>query len=206
MVLGCAAPVDAAPGQLLFRITDERIAGASGFAVGLASPGVIYVQNDSDDRNRFFALDVRTGATAATITVPGATNVDWEDIAISPDADGRPSAWLADIGDNRAQRREVDVYRVDEPNIARTARGRSLHTDRPDVWRLRYPGGAVDAESFAVTPAGTGYIVTKSFTGDSTVYRLPPHPDHYRCRCCSALGRSASSPTGPPDSHGVSAR
>lgn len=44
-----------------FRIADARITEASGLAFGLRSPGIAYVQNDSGDTNRFFALDARTG-------------------------------------------------------------------------------------------------------------------------------------------------
>jgi hypothetical protein len=165
---------------VLFRIADPRITEASGIATGLASPAVVYVHNDSGDANRFFALDRRTGATVATIRVTGATNVDWEDIAVARDARGTPSVWLADIGDNDAVRDEVRVYRVDEPKVRASARGLTIRTERADVWRLRYPGGPVNAEALAVSPSGVGYIVTKSYAGDAAVYRLPPHADPAR--------------------------
>jgi outer membrane protein assembly factor BamB len=115
------APAPAAgastPGQLLFRIADPRITEASGIAPGLASPGIVYVHNDSGDTNRFFALDARTGATVATVQVTGTSNQDWEDIAVARDAAGTPSVWLADIGDNDAVRPEIRVYRADEPTL-----------------------------------------------------------------------------------------
>jgi hypothetical protein len=172
-----AASAAAPTPRRLFRIADRRIDEASGIAPGIASPGIDYVENDSGDLNRFFALDARTGATAATITVTGAHNIDWEDIAAAPDAAGRPSVWLADIGDNDATRREVEVYRVDEPHVRAADRGRTIRTAPADVWRLRYPSGPVNAESLAVAPDGVGFIVTKSVFGSSTVYRLPPRPD-----------------------------
>jgi hypothetical protein len=162
----------AAP-QLLFHIADTRIGEASGIARGIASPGVVYVQNDSGDSARFFALDARTGATLATYTVPGATNVDWEDIAVARDRRGVPSVWLADIGDNDANRAEVRVYRVDEPHVRA---GVDATTAAPETWRLRYPGGPIDAESLAVAPGGAAYIVTKALLGGSTVYALPSRP------------------------------
>jgi len=164
----------AAP-QLLFHIADSRIGEASGIARGIASPGVVYVQNDSGDSARFFALDARTGATLATYTVPGATNVDWEDIAVARDRRGVPSVWLADIGDNDANRAEVRVYRVDEPHV-RAGAGADETTAAPETWRLRYPGGPIDAESLAVAPGGAAYLVTKALLGGSTVYALPSRP------------------------------
>lgn len=161
----------------LFRIRDPRIDEASGVAVGRTSPGIVYVHNDSGDSARFFALDERTGATVATITVPGATNHDWEDIAVAPDSAGRSSVWLADIGDNTLERSRIEIYRVDEPAIRPTDRGRTRRSARPDTWLLRYPDGSHNAESFAVTPQGIGYIVTKSEDGRSRVYRIPTSPD-----------------------------
>ena len=170
-LVAVAAPAPA------FRFADPRIVEASGIAAGLRSPGVVYVQNDSGDTNRFFAVDARTGLTAATVVVPGATNVDWEDLAVARDARGVAQLWLADTGDNDAARSEVRVYRVREPRLAGTDRGRALVSDRPAVWRLRYPDGPVDAEGLAVAPNGAAYVVTKSPFGRSTVYRLPARPD-----------------------------
>lgn len=158
---------------IAFRVDDPRIAEASGIAAGLRSPGIVYMQDDSGDRNRFFAVNARTGATAATITVPGATNVDWEDIAVATDADGTPSVWLADTGDNAGERDEVQVYRVDEPRVTPGDDDRDITATDPDVIRLTYPGGPRDAEALAVAPGGVGYVVTKTPIGASEVYRVP---------------------------------
>jgi hypothetical protein len=170
-----SAPSVAAPSgtRLLFRLADPRITEASGIAAGITSPGVVYVHNDSGDAARFFALDAGTGATLAVYTVPGAAAVDWEDIAVAPDARGVPSVWLGDIGDNNGVRREIQVYRVDEPRVDRTRRDIAVPSPPAEVWRLRYPDGAVDAESLAVAPDGTPFVVTKSLLGSSTVFAAP---------------------------------
>lgn len=177
LALGATGTPASAPGQVVFRLHDARLAEVSGIAVGLASPGVAYVHNDSGDEARFFALDARSGALLATYTLPGATNVDWEDIAVARDARGVASVWLADIGDNRQERSEIALYRVDEPRVDRSARDVERATSAPDVWRLRYPDGAQDAESLAVAPGGAAYVVTKSLVGFSTVYAAPARPD-----------------------------
>ena len=103
------APVAGTAGRPVFRFADSRIDEASGIGVGIASPGVVYVQNDSGDTTRFFAVDASTGATLAVYSVPGAQNVDWEDLAVARDARGVPSVWLADIGDNDAARHRVKL-------------------------------------------------------------------------------------------------
>jgi hypothetical protein len=186
-----ASPAVAAPAafHVAFSFRDPRIDEASGIALGRVSPGVAYVQNDSGDTNRFFAVNARTGATAATITVRGAHNVDWEDLAVAPSAAGASSVWLADIGDNDAVRSEVDVYRVPEPKVRPGAHNASITTPRAGEWRLRYPRGPVNAESLAVTPAGVAYIVTKSPSGHSVVYRLPPRPDRHSVQTLVPVAR-----------------
>lgn len=191
LAVGAAGPASAgAPGRptALFRLTDPRIGEASGIATGVASPGVLYVHNDSGDSARFFALDARTGHTLAVFQVPGAKNIDWEDIAAAPDARGVASLWLADIGDNARTRSEIDVYRVNEPRVDHSRTDVTAMTSPPQMWRLRYPDGAADAESLAVSPHGAGYIVTKSFSGASQVYALPLRADPSRVQTLRRIG------------------
>jgi hypothetical protein len=196
VLLGAAAAA-AAPAPD-FRISDARIGEASGIATGIRSPGVAYVENDSGDRARFFALDAASGTLLAEFDVPGVTAVDWEDIAVAPDADGTPSVWLADIGDNMRQRSQVQLYRVDEPKVDRSRHDVTASAGRPDVWRLRYPSGPADAESLAVSPRGVPYVVTKSLDGRSTVYAAPPTPNAAVVHTLRRVGAIAFSFTGTP--------
>ena len=182
----------------MFRFADTRIDEASGIGVGLASSGVVYVQNDSGDSARFFAVDASTGTTLAVYTVPGAQNVDWEDLAVARDARGVPSVWLADIGDNDAAREEVRIYRVDEPVVDRHRFGLQLTTTAPSVWRLRYPGGPTDAEALTVAPGGAGYVVTKSFFGESSVYAVPAIADATQVQMLRRVAAIRFSMTGTP--------
>src|SRR5690242_21941395 len=116
-----AAPAPPAP-SILFISNDYRLNEASGIARGIASPGILYVHNDSGDSARVFALDARTGLARAVIYLPGAVNHDWEDIAVAPDAHGTPSLWIADTGDNNTNRAEVQLYRIDEPKVDMSSR------------------------------------------------------------------------------------
>jgi hypothetical protein len=166
---------------LLFHLQNPQIDEASGIARGVRSGDVFYVHNDSGDRARFFALDRRTGATRAVYAVPGARNVDWEDIAVTRDAHGTPSVWIADIGDNRSRRATIKLYRVDEPTVPRGSSTRERSTAPPEGWTLRYPDGRHDAEALLVDPIShAAYIVTKTYTGTSTVYAVPPSPQANR--------------------------
>lgn len=197
LVTGSGAPHS----SRLFRFADPRITEASGIARGLASPGVFYVQNDSGDSNRFFAVDRRTGETAATIIVTGARNVDWEDIAVAANQHATPSVWLADIGDNDAVRHSVQVYEVAEPHVDPTWRNRTMRLPVAREWQLRYPGGPVDAESLAVTADGTPCIVTKAF-GSATVYRVPPWQPGGHVQTLRRVGRISFHSTGTANPFG----
>jgi hypothetical protein len=203
-IAAAPSPAGASPAapQVVFHLSDPRISEASGIAAGIASPGVVYVHNDSGDSARFFALDAHTGRTLAVYAVPGATNVDWEDIAVAPDARGVPSVWLGDIGDNGATRSDVAIYRVDEPHVDRTRADVPARSPQPQVWRLRYPSGPVDAESLAVSTRGAAYIVTKSASGGSQVYAVPARPDASRVQPLRAIGSVHFGFTGTPGGPG----
>jgi hypothetical protein len=159
--------------EAAFTVQDKRITEASGIAVGSVTPDVLYVQNDSGDSARFFALDRRTGETRAEIDVPDAKNRDWEDIAVAPDNDGRSAVWLADIGDNGEDRDSVQVYRVDEPRLG-AAPNQKVTAAGLRRYDLRYPDGPHNAEGFTVDPVHRFmYVVTKSATNPMKVFRAP---------------------------------
>jgi len=180
-----AAAQTAAGNRVLCHLRDPAITESSGVAAGIASPRIIYTHNDSGDTARFFAVDRRTCQTVATYDVMGAGAVDWEDMAVSRLPSGRSAVWLADIGDNRDARSEVDLYRVDEPTVVAGEHS----VGPPDVWRLRYPDGrGHDAEALLVNPKGFAYIVTKGFDG-AQVYAVPKSPDRTRVRTMRDVGR-----------------
>lgn len=182
-----ALPAAAGP-TTLFTLHDSRVREASGIARGITSPGVFYVQNDSGDQARFFALDAGSGRVRAVYSVPQADNDDWEDLAVAPDAAGVPSVWLADIGDNDGVRSSVQLYRVDEPRVDRAHYNATARTRAPDVWRLRYPSGPMNAESLAVTPHGQAFVITKAEDGHSVVYAVPAAPDPNRVQTMRRVG------------------
>jgi hypothetical protein len=169
------APSATPPDRVLSHLRDPRIVEASGAAIGIRSPHILYTHNDSGDSARFFAVDLHTGATVASHAVP-AHAVDWEDIAVARDAHRHSAVWLADIGDNSAVRHEVDIYRVSEPAVA----AGDHVTAAPAVWRLRYPDVAHDAETLLVRPGGQAYVVTKSLADGARVYAVPAAPDPSR--------------------------
>nr|WP_253857257.1 WYL domain-containing protein [Prauserella alba] len=135
--------------EAVCRIDDHALGEASGLVAG---DGRWYAVNDGGAALRIYALD-RHCAVTDVITDP-ADPYDVEDLARS--ADG--TFWLADIGDNRSARDTVALHAL------RPGEGSTLY-------RLTYPDGARDAEAVLIDREGAPYIVTKSATGTSGVYR-----------------------------------
>ena len=120
--------------------------------------GVLWTHNDSGDSPRLFALST-TGRLLDEVTLPGAENVDWEDIA-ARDGD----LYVGDIGDNNGERDEISVYRLPESDPSAVRR-----------LALRYPDKPHDAEALLVDPSsGELVLVTKTFGGDGRAYVAPP--------------------------------
>lgn len=153
------------------ELSDDRIIEASGIAASRRTPGLYYINNDSGDSARVF-LVARDGTTVATLELTGATNRDYEDIAIAPGASpGTFDVCVADIGDNAERRSEVAIYRFAEVDPADMSE--SAVSVAATRFAFRYEDGPHDAEAFVVHPAtGDGYVLTKRSDGRSAVYLL----------------------------------
>ena len=153
--LGVAAPAGAeeaaatgAPGTVRCSITDERLAELSGLVVVGEQTLAL---NDGGEAVSVYGLDA--ACQVVDVQTAPIDPYDPEDLAVGPDG----AVWVADIGDNDAQRATV-----------------ALHVLRPggaSLYRLSYPDGAHDAEALLVAPDGTPYVVTKEVLGSSGVYR-----------------------------------
>jgi hypothetical protein len=148
------------------RVRIAKVPAASGIVVSRTVPGRLWTHNDSG-RPVLFMLDPH-GSVTGQIRVSGATVDDWEAIAAGPCAAGA-CLYVADIGDNRAHRKRITVYRVAEPARADP----SSFAAATDVLHATYPDGPQDAEALLVTPDGGLYVVTKGSTGPVAIYRFP---------------------------------
>ncbi len=168
-----AAPPDAPPGpgsspsagsrtHIAFRIAVPYIKESSSLVVSSAHPGLVYTTNDSGDGPYVYVLD-RQGHLVGTTTLAGVDPTDIE--AMSGGSDG--SLVVADIGDNRADRSTVDVYRIPEPTTGD-------HIVTPDKVTLTYPDGPRDAES-VLYDADSGAVLVVSKEPVAHVYSTPRH-------------------------------
>jgi hypothetical protein len=143
----------------------------SGLVASRSQP-VLFAHNDSGDAARFFALSPSDGALLQEFTVTGATNVDWEDLALGPCASGA-CVYLGDIGDNRKVRTNYAVYRVPEPVVQAGGATASVPAERIPY---EYPNAEKhNAEALIAEPTtGRLYVITKEDLGQpSLVFRFP---------------------------------
>jgi hypothetical protein len=142
----------------------------SGMAVSRANPGVFWVHNDSGDQPRVYAVNA-AGRLLGTFALAGASAVDWEDMAIGPAPDGGSYLYLADIGDNNAQRASVQVYRVAEPRLAADQAPVVAILDGVTAFDFVYEDGARDAEGFFVDPLNGNFYVVSKREQNNRLYR-----------------------------------
>lgn len=117
----------------------KTIPEASGITRSRRYEDVYWTHNDSGGKAEIFAVR-RQGDVVRRIAIPGATNNDWEDLAI----DHQNRLVVADLGDNFSQYQEHTLYRFAEPDPA----GEAPVTD-VETFRFAYPAefGRPDAEA-----------------------------------------------------------
>jgi hypothetical protein len=156
------SPVQCKPAGALMRVTE--LPEGSGLAASRRTPGRFWSHNDSGDPV-LVALD-DTGRVTGRVRIDGATVEDWESVAVGPCPSGS-CIYLADIGDNDAERDRIAIYRIPEPAAA------SGSVKVSDVFHATYPDGAHDAESLLIAADGRLHVVTKGETGPVALYRFP---------------------------------
>jgi len=91
----------------------------SGIVKSRSNKNVFWMQNDSGDQPRVFAIDSLGRFYQSDryknyegISIAGATNVDWEDITM----DNKGNLVIADVGNNGNDRKDLVLYIVPEPS------------------------------------------------------------------------------------------
>lgn len=163
-----ATPTPGEP-RPLFRIEDERIGESSG--VTASSDGeVIFTLQDATKPASVYAIDL-TGQTRLTIDLPGNLNEDWEDIDRGVDEQGRPTIFVADLGDaffvrrmtGEPPRTEFSIVRFREPAVPLNAPAATVEAEDLVVYPVVYEDGAArNSEAMAVHPStGRIFVVDK---------------------------------------------
>lgn len=153
------------------RITEPEVtlAGqvyeASGAALDPGTPGVLWTHGDSGQEPTLFAV-AATGRLLGEVRVAGASNRDWEDMAIGP-CPGGDCVYLGDIGNNNGRDVDLVLYRVPLPAATDT------ETRPAQAFRARYPDHGRDTEAMFVTPEGEIYLINKGREDPVELWRWP---------------------------------
>ncbi|WP_233582546.1 cell wall anchor protein [Corallococcus sp. CA053C] len=153
-------------------VTATEIVEPSGLAASRVVPGVLYVHNE--DTTAIVAISTLNAATVGVFNVGNVTPADWEDVATGPCPAGS-CIFMGDIGRNSANfptpPNSFAVYRIPEPDLAG---GQTTGSLTAEAFPFVYPDTAKDAEALMVHPVtGDIYVITKSATGASKVYKFP---------------------------------
>jgi hypothetical protein len=90
---------------------DRSVREPSGIVTSAQYDDVLWTHPDSGNGNWLFAVD-RSGHRLARLRVENVENIDWEDIT----RDDEGNLWLADIGNNDSDRRDLAIHRIPEPD------------------------------------------------------------------------------------------
>lgn len=167
------------PPTIIGQITAAEITESSGLAVSACQEGVLWTHNDSGDGPYVYAID-RAGALLGIWKVPDADNEDWEDMALTRNANGKCYLYIGEIGNtDKLERSRHRIYRIEEPLVARDripgSKKDAAATSAAEVLDFKYPNGNHDAETLAVHPKTENiYVLTKSRNKPSSVFKIAP--------------------------------
>ncbi|QHV97404.1 PE-PGRS family protein [Spirosoma endbachense] len=148
-------------------VTPGQINEASGLADSRTQPGNLWIEQDSGSPAELALLGY-DGKLKGKMSIPNTTNIDWEDMTIGPGPqDGKNYIYIADIGDNNAQRPTSVLYRFIEPaNLQETI-------GQVERINYKYPDGPRDAEAFIVDPQTRDTWIISKREEKVHLYRLP---------------------------------
>jgi hypothetical protein len=172
-------PTDAASTRRLERIGEiehPAVTESSGLAVSTLTPDVLWTHNDSGDKPRLFALNLK-GEHLATINLKGASAYDWEDLA-SFKLEGKSYLLIADIGDNAARRQSYMLYAIEEPSINPLSKNQIFEI--PVSWKITftYKEGSRDSEAAAVDSDAGQILILSKRDRPPVLYSLPLRPNN----------------------------
>jgi hypothetical protein len=148
----------------------------SGLAASRRRDDLLWAINDSGDGPFLYAIGT-DGSDRGMVTVEGARNIDWEDLAAF-ELDGEPYLLIADVGDNLAWRPAITLYIVPEPRLADARFAQDARTVPKWVLRARYPDGPHDCEAVAVDAAQKLILLLSKRAVPPVLYALDLAPRH----------------------------
>ncbi|WP_339607487.1 hypothetical protein [uncultured Roseivirga sp.] len=160
-------------GQEVGSIASEDIDEASGLVSSRSNNNYLWTHNDSGGEPIVYLMS-KTGAEASQARLEGSQNTDWEDIAMGPGPDDAIQyLYVGDIGDNRATRNNLTIYRVAEPDLNVPNIPSSQTLSNVEAINYVYSNGARDAESLMVDPLTKDIYIVSKRESQVGLYVLP---------------------------------
>jgi len=145
------------------RIEALELTEASGLVQSARDGTVFWSHGDSGNEPRLFAFD-SAGRSLGTVPVLGASNRDWEALAVGPCLLGH-CLYIGDVGDNYARRDHVTIWRIAEPQP------NDMSSERAQALNIAYVDGPRDVEAIWVAPDTTLFLITKRPDRDNDRWR-----------------------------------
>lgn len=150
-------------------IADERLQEASGIVASISNKGMFWVINDSGNAASIYLIN-EAGKTIHHYCIKDAVNIDWEDIAISENENGKSYLYIGDIGDNYSVRDQINLIIFEEPTFTNP-----IDTVISDYksYALKYPDGPKDAETIMVDPITSKVYIISKREQNVLLYEVP---------------------------------
>jgi hypothetical protein len=110
--------------------------------------GLLWSFNDSGGKSVLYGMDAHSGKILRRIKI-NRPNHDWESIAASPEG-----LWIGDIGNNRGQRKDLQLFFLSGDQLKKSARAMpkttlSVHYPEADFPQIKGKGHNRDSEAIA---------------------------------------------------------
>ena len=140
--------------------------------------GKMYTHNDSGGSNLLYEINAITGDVIRSITVNGASNVDWEDLASD-----NTYLYIGDIGNNLGSRNDLKIYKIlkSDLDVNNMVNAETIAFSYADQKKFNYDPFTTpyDAEAL-VAYNGQLYVFTKNWADHtSRIYNVPTVPGSY---------------------------
>ena len=151
-------------------LENPRLSESSGIAASWKNPGYFWVTNDSDPQGPMLYLIDSLGKGKKEYLLGGATQRDWEDLAVVGEADGSATVYIADIGDNFQNNSKYAIYWFKDLKITTNP-----YTVLTDVNKLTFtlPDGFHDMETMLIDQKTKDIFVISKRENNKRLYKIP---------------------------------
>ncbi|WP_146202220.1 PE-PGRS family protein [Dyadobacter jejuensis] len=153
----------------VYPIVPGIIDEASGIAPAQYLTDYLWTIQDSGGPNSVYLL-AKNSSTITEYSIPGANNIDWEDIASGHGPEeGKQYLYVADIGNNSGIPISNTIYRM--PDLQST--NGSFESQSVEKIEFRYPDGFHNSEALLLDPTTLDLIVISKEASQAVIYRIP---------------------------------